>query len=264
MTNIEANSLVVRGVDLNEDINGLINLLDIWNAAGRPSNRRPNDWKRLPISEDLIQALYKQNTGKSRIKGNLDLKSIIYFKRGKGGGTFAHPLLALSYAEYIDPDLAIEVKNTYLRFRTGDPLLADEVLQKASDDANAWAARRAMSRVVRNEYTNTLNSHGVDKPLAIANCTNGIYRGFFGKTAKKELQSRNLPASANLRDHMNLVDLTGTLLSEALASEHIQEADLQGGSACYQASKSSAIAVRSTIDKEREERDLNKGVDQTD
>lgn len=248
-----SNEIILRGTAVNDDGHGFLSLNDIWGLAEKPASKAPSDWKRLPTTRDLISAA-NQNMGKSHIKPKNTDNSAIYTKRGKGGGTYAHPVLALAYAEYLEASLGVEVREVYLRFRGGDPLLADEALQKAGDEANRWAAQRAMSRVLRNEYTATLAEHGVDSGQAIGQCTDGIYRGFLGRTAKQELRHRKLPVKANLRDEMNLVDLTGVMLSEALATEDIREGNWQGHSECYQASKRSGNAVRTLIDQQRLER----------
>ena len=111
-----------------------------------------------------------------------------------------------------------------------------------------------MSRVLRNDYTATLKDHGVEHSQGMAQCTNGIYLGFLGRTAKKELRERGLPVTANLRDNMKLVDLTGVMLSEALATEDIKEGDRHGVPECYDASKRSGHAVRKVIDEQRASR----------
>lgn len=247
---MSATELTVRGKQIADDGAGFLSLNDMWKLAAEPTSKSPPQWRRLPTSIDLIEATV-QNMGKSHVKAKSGDGSVIYSKSGKGGGTFAHPVLALAYAEYLEPSLGVEVREVYLRFRGGDPLLADETLQRAGDEANRWTAQRAMSRVLRKEYTATLQDHGVLSGQAMAQCTDGIYRGFLGRTTKQELKIRNLPASASLRDEMNFVDLTGVMLTEALATEDIKEANRQGHSECYQSSKRSGLAVRKVIDEQR-------------
>lgn len=246
----KGDALTVRGHTIADDGNGFLSLNDMWRLVGEPASKAPPQWRRLPTTLELIAAAL-QNMGKSHVKAKSEDGSVVYSKSGKGGGTYAHPVIALSYAEYLEPSLGVEVREVYLRFRGGDPLLADETLQKAGGDANRWAAQRAMSRVLRKEFTATLQDHGVSSSRAMGQCTDGIYRGFLGRTTKEELKNRNLPASANLRDEMNFVDLTGVMLSEALATEDIRDANRQGHSECYQSSKRSGTAVRKLIDDQR-------------
>lgn len=257
------NAITVRGHTIADDGNGFLSLNDMWRLAGEPTSKSPPQWRRLPTTTELVGATI-QNMGKSHVKGKSKDGSVIYSKSGKGGGTYAHPVLALAYAEYLEPALGVEVREIYLRFRGGDPLLADETLQKAGEEANRWAAQRAMSRVLRKEYTATLQDHGVSSSRAMGQCTDGIYRGFLGRTTKQELKMRNLPATANLRDEMNFVDLTGVMLSEALATEDIREGNRQGQSECYQSSKRSGTAVRKLIDEQRDARRASKADDDDD
>lgn len=247
-----ANFLELAGNRISEDDNSFVCLNDLHRLIGSPPTKAPAQWQRLPGTRELVEAVL-QNVGKSHIKATAN-GEVIYSRRGKGGGTFAHPVIALAFAEYLDARIGVDVREVYLRYRGSDPLLADEILQRAGPEANRLAVQRAMSRELRKEYTATLQAHGVGDHNGMAQCTNGIYRGYLGRTAKQELVARNLPATANLRDEMNLVDLTGVMLSEALATEDIREANHQGQSACYKASKESGASVRQFIDSTRSKR----------
>lgn len=59
--------------------------------------------------------------------------------RGAAGGTFADVRLALAYAEYLNPDLAMEVREIVLRDKAAYPTLADDILQRATPEANEGA-----------------------------------------------------------------------------------------------------------------------------
>ena len=72
---------------------------------------------------------------------------------GANGGTWAHPILAAAYAGYLKPELEVEMKEVWLRYQAADPTLADDVLDRATDAANEWAAVRALGRVKRNELS---------------------------------------------------------------------------------------------------------------
>lgn len=154
-------SLVLRGVPISEDAHGNICLDDLWRLAKCKETKTPRRWRITQAALRLIGELQKKVTN-SALKGNSLNTSVIYAKRGRGNeGTFAHPILAAAYAGYLSPKLEIEVREIWLRYRAGDATLADEILQRASAEANEWAGVRALSRAQRVAYTTTLKAHGV-------------------------------------------------------------------------------------------------------
>lgn len=252
MTNNEALSVTLRGRTIRFDENNLACLNDIWRAAGFTKNQRPSDWMRLPSTIRLIEAVLVRITGKSRNWEKSDFRSVSYTKRGSTGGTFADVRLALAYAEYLNPKLALEVREVFLRYKAADATLADDILERAGPAANEWAARRAMSRVVRNIYTETLVNHGVRLRRDFANCTNATYRGLFGKTARQLKVQEGI--TGNLRDHMDTSRLAYVMAAEALSSERIDEQKCEGPTECQIATSRSAYFIRSAIEADRKDR----------
>jgi KilA-N domain len=201
LTAVQSTFPVIRGRTIRVDENNLLCLNDIWQAAGFSKNQKPSDWSRLPMVTQLHVAVLERTTGKSRSWTKTEFRSVLYAKMGKGGGTYADIRLALAYAEYLNPKLALEVKEVFLRYKAADPTLADDVLQRASTEANEWAGRRALSRVVRNGYTATLSAHGVRQRLDFAICTNALYEGLFRRNAKQLKADKGI-ISGGFRDAM--------------------------------------------------------------
>lgn len=247
------NRLVVRGRSIRSDANGLVCLNDIWEAAGFRTNQRPRDWWRLPSTRNLASALLDRIVGKSPIREKIRVSSIFYAKSGTSGGSFAHPVLACSYAEYLSPKLGVEVREIWLRYRAGDAVLADDILQRASATANEWAGMRALGRAARKEYVDVLVIHEVTVP-GIGMCTNAIYQGLYGTTAQGLRKKLNLPKSANPRDHFTTADLAYTMAAEMLAKEDIEETNRRGDKDCRRASKDAASAIGNAIEQNRAER----------
>ncbi len=250
--------LRLRGKLVSEDNNGNINLKDIWVIAGSTLNKDPYQWSRRDIGKHFIDAAYKKITGKeirclTPNKRKKALTSVFYGKKGRSGATFAHPLIAAKYAGYLDPNLEVKIVEVWLRYRAGDPKLADEILERASAEANRWAGLRAISRAVRNGYTSTLKLHGTTG-YGYANCTNVIYRQILGANAKQLLNSQGLQESDNLRDNLPERSLSFVTAAESLATERIEEEDCFGFSECYQASKRSAGYLKEAIEKDRADR----------
>ncbi len=142
---------------------------------------------------------------------------------------------------------------SHCRCATSPITLADEILSRASPEANLWAARRANARAVRNEYTAALKAHDV-RGGGYAACTDEAYRRLFDGPARLLRQIRGLPRGANVRDSMNLVELSTISLTEALAAERIEEEVCRGNKECQQATGRTATNVRRVIDLERADR----------
>ena len=244
----------IRGHKISSDENRLICLNDLFKASGASKSQSPSEWMRLDTTRKRIERVANLNTGKSRNWTKNELKSITYAKRGASGGTYADPRLALDYAEYLNPKLAIEVKEVFLRFKAGDATLADEVLQRAPAEDNEWAARRAMGRAVRGQYTKELHERGVVQPREYAICTNQTYQGLFDATAKKLKEQKGLTKSANLRDNLDMKETAFLAASEALAVERMSDEESDGFYECRSATSSAAGAIRSAIEFDRKSR----------
>lgn len=239
---------ILRGAVIRRDAEGRICLNDIWRAAGQPLNKAPKDWRRLPRTIGLLGAV-AQMVGKS----HLSVGQPFTTTRGRQGGSFADPRLALDYAEYLSPDLALEVKNVFLRYVAADVTLADDVLERASPEANEWAAIRALGRSQRRRYTDCLQDHGV-KGRDYGICTDSGYRGLFGKSAKELRIEKGLGKSASLRDSMTADELTYVMATETLARERITEEQSEGGEECRAATLRSAMNLRKALEIDRADR----------
>lgn len=245
--------LELRGVSVREDDRGWLCLDDLWAAARASEGKRPKFWRRTEPCKALINALRKK-VGIPNLNPGDPSTWVIYARRGRGAaGTFAHPILAAAYAGYISPVLEIEVREVWLRYRAGDANLADEILQKASSDANHWAGVRALSRSRRNSYTDTLKVHGVEG-RGYMNCTEAVYLNLLGGRSFELRNAMQLPKKSNLRDHLSADKLAFIMAAEALAAERIAEEGRKGNSSCAEASALSASALRAAIAADRKSR----------
>jgi hypothetical protein len=245
--------LIIRDQRIGEDYGGLLNLTDIWRLAGSPSTKKPGHWRQLPTTEDYIEAVAR-NVRKSYIRAKNDAESVFYTKKGTGGGTYAHILIAIAYGEYLSPELAVDVKSVYTRFRVGDLSLVDEILEKA-DDARKFQDTRDISKQVRNKYTATLTAHKAGGS-AIGYCTDAIYQVLLGGTCRQISSDMKLPAKASLRDNLPLGHLLQTMTTEYMASERIDAMNVQGKEPCAEASRVSARYVKDAFEREKADRKL--------
>lgn len=234
--------LVLRGSKIAQAADGLVCLDDIWAAAKSPKGKAPTKWRSVAANRDLQIALYEKLFGKtSRYEFSKIIRQVKDPQR-----TFAHPILAVSYASFLSPKLAIEVKEIWLRYAQGDPTLADEILERSSSAANEWAGTRALARATRKDYTDTLRDHGV-KGSGYVECTDAIYKELLGGAAWQIRVQRQLPSRANLRNEMSATELTYVMATESLAKDRIEDEDSRGNFECTVASSRSAYFIKRAI-----------------
>ncbi|MBZ5757975.1 KilA-N domain-containing protein [Rhizobium sp. VS19-DR104.2] len=248
----EMKIMLFKKTKIRVDENGLVCLNDIHTAAGFSKNQTPADWQRLPSYLKEYPILLKKITGKSRDWTKEEARSVAYSK--KGVGTWVHENLALSYAAYLSPALAIDIRDVFLRFKKGDETLHEEIrLNKAARDT-VREEHRDHGKRVRKSYTDTLKNHGVQKWFEYANCTNEAYKHLFGGTAKELKLTRRLHPKANLRDHMSLSELAYTMAAEALAVERIEHEEAAGYIACKTETRMASQSISLAIEADRRNR----------
>ncbi|OLN29855.1 KilA protein [Desulfovibrio sp. DV] len=101
---------------------GLISLTDLWKAAGGELKDRPKNWIRSAGPRDFINHLAAKSGGPKT--------ALIHVKHGVG--TFAHWQIALAYAKWLSPELHMQVNEVFMRYKTGDATLAEEVIDKVA------------------------------------------------------------------------------------------------------------------------------------
>lgn len=245
----ETNIFLLRGKRIRVDVDGFVSLNDIHAVSGLRKKKVPYEWQRLPSTHDLMIALHERITGKSR---NSEFRTSRVFRAGAGasGGSWAHPILAAAYAGYLKPELEIEMKEVWLRYRAADATLADDILQRANTEQNEWAGVRALSRSTRNEYTKTLSDHGV-QGLGFAICTDAIYTILLDGTARQLKARKGVPQKANLRDAMSKDELVFVMAAETMSRRRIEGEKPFGNGPCETATKRSTAYLRAAIDEDR-------------
>ena len=229
--------LVYKDKSIRQD-GDFICLTDLWNASGKPSKKRdPRNWK-SEAGQEFIDSVAK--------KLNACSTDIYKTTRGRYGASWGHWQIALAYAKYLSPELHMHVNEIYMRYQTGDVALADEVVDKMTPEQQELHAARTLGKVARNFLTKTLEEHEV-KGYGYVHCTNGTYKGLFGKNAKKLREERNLPAKKNVRDHMDIEELLSVGLSEVLAKKEIETDDINGNKPCADSCYRNASKVKSIL-----------------
>ncbi|MFM4903778.1 phage antirepressor KilAC domain-containing protein [Aeromonas veronii] len=110
---------VIAGVEITTDEAGRFNLNALHQASNLGAEKAPSKWLRNKQAQELVAEVEKQT-------GQICIVSI----EGRNGGTFAHELLAISYASWISPAFHLQVNQVFLDYRTGklaqvvDPMVA--------------------------------------------------------------------------------------------------------------------------------------------
>lgn len=87
---------VFNGVEIRFD-GTLINLTNMWRAAGANRHHDPYSWVRLDETSQLLEYIEKSPKYGSG--------PYLETRRGRYGGTFAHWQIALAYAKYLSPKI---------------------------------------------------------------------------------------------------------------------------------------------------------------
>lgn len=127
-------ALIVADVPIPEDADGRFNLNVLHQASGDES-KRPSDWLRRKSTKALISELQSQV-----VNGHLDVVTTVH--GGNASGTFAHQLLAVSYAGWISPTFQLKVNQAFLDMKEGrlipastTPVVHDPALKMLIDMA---------------------------------------------------------------------------------------------------------------------------------
>lgn len=101
---------VIAGVEITTDEQGRFNLNALHKASGEGEGKAPAKWLRNSQVKDLVQELTDGQNCPSPVETR---------KGGLEQGTFAHELLAVSYAGWISPAFQLKVNQVFLDYRNG-------------------------------------------------------------------------------------------------------------------------------------------------
>lgn len=140
-------------------------------------------------------------------------------KRGKyGGGTFAHPDIALEFASWIDPAFKLYLIREFERLKN------EESYQQKVE----WSVRRSLAKTNYRIHTDSIKENIVpkltekQKTFVYANEADIINVALFGMTAK-EWRENNPELEGNIRDYANVLYLIVLSNLEVLNANMIEE-----------------------------------------
>ena len=192
----------------------LVSLTDLWKGQGSDPSKKPVQWLRWDGASKLIAALGEKLKGEN--------PHLLEVRKGRTGGTYAHWQIALAYAEFLSPDLHLAVNDVYRRFQQADVELVEHMVERMDPGDAKRVEARARARVSNKELTATIQEHGGEgRTYAEVNNLNNV--AVTGKTARQIKESAGVPATAQTRDLLTEVQLSGLNYAEKLEVQAIKE-----------------------------------------
>lgn len=199
-------------------------------------NKDVKDYKRWDKTKAFIQAV------QNKIGNN---HPVLKVKRGKGGGTYVHPLVAIHLAEWLNPDFSVYVKTTFKSYLEKDIKLADNILQRQTDiEKVKWLKARVEGKIVRQQFTEELKERGVTGHGYAMN-TDAINKEIFDHPAKELKAIRKVE---NTRDGLSQIELAGLQLAELVAIKRMKEQGATGNTETTKCSKQAGKDIRKVIE----------------
>lgn len=239
--------IVLRGTRVTTDDRGNVCLNDLWRLAGAPANGRPTDWHRHKRTEALEGALRAKMVEKLHHSGEA-IETYYVSGKGRGSRSYAHPVLALDYAELLEPALGVEIREVFLRIKENDVTLALEIVEGMTEQIEYDDLRVKLRQLVK-EHNKM--SAGVAKDAGVKNfeAYNGAgLSGLYGGLTKAELLKRKgLPEDTDRLEHAGHEELAANYFKATQAIAKLKRDGIKGQVAANQAHNEVGKAVRETI-----------------
>lgn len=244
-----AHELKIRDQKIAEDSYGYVNLTDIWIVAGRPVSITPARWKQNPGPKRLIDA-FEEKVGKSYLKENSAAGSCLYTKKGRGGSTFAHAVIALAFAKALSPDLEIAVNELFLRYKADAVSLALEILDGLTDQAEYDQLRIKLRGLVK-EHNKLSAQAAQNAGVTNFEAYNGAgLKGLYGMTKAQLLYHKGLPDDAHHLEYAGHEELAANYFKATQATARLErdaKNGIKGQAHANAVHESTGLAVRNTI-----------------
>ena len=248
MTSLVQNSDYALDAILNVRKKGdKFSLTDLWKLAGSDINKAPAQWAKQNETQGFLTVAARFS--------KCDLKSLLESTKGRHGGSWGVELIALEYAQYLDPALAVLVNKAFLE-RIEEEVNPELAIQRGNARARKvwanvgkgekWIEARIKGVATRKHFTDTLASHGVERD-GYRNCTNAVYIGLYGGSTDVVRHKKHLEKGVSIRDNMDEVELAATQFAEVLALDKIKKQDLRGNAQCEMACTSASKAAANAI-----------------
>lgn len=240
------------GVDVVQDGDELVNLTRMWEADGRPENRDPSRWRRLPSADRFVRELAAER--------RLPLNRVFVTRRGRNAATWAHWQVAMVYAEHLSTAFHRRVHEvfrgaTHATAAPPAPALPESQrarqsrMRRLGQPAGTIAVRED-GVPIRKDLMRTISECGCTKTASenpFAELSNLVTRVATGATSGQHRRIMGLARTANMRDHFDAISLAKIMLFEHALTEQLQVARPQGNEACREVWERAAIAFEALL-----------------
>ena len=216
----------IMGRKITED-DGNVCLNDLWELAEKPENLRPSNWHRQQRTKAL-EAVLQERIVFLKHNPNKKVEESIYYVVGRGGGakTFAHPVLALAYAEDLLPALGVEVRETFLRYRANDISLANDILDRIAAQVQE-DERRLLACDEIKKHNKKIADHGKKAGCELgweyAELHNAGYRGLYNGLDENGIHNlKKLTKNQKILHHMTAAESAANLFRVTQADLALQ------------------------------------------
>ena len=210
-----------------EDEQGNVCLTDLYELAGRPENLQPAQWRRHKKTIALKEALDDRIVCATHKGADIVAKSTYYvIGRSSKSRTFAHPVLALEYAEALNPALGVEIKEIFLRYRANDISLANDILDRIAEQVREDEMRIHIRGeiTVRNRELAAEGSKAGCAGWQYAELHNSGYRGLYNGLDEGGIHRlKKLTKNQKILDHMSAAEGAANLFRITQARIAMQE-----------------------------------------
>lgn len=111
---------VVVGVEIPLDDFGRYNMNTLHKASGEGASKAPGQWLRTKHAKELIAELESKLLKDNQAAYlHLGQKVVDSSHGGSNPGTYAHELIAVSYAGWVRPDFQLDVNQAFIDFKSG-------------------------------------------------------------------------------------------------------------------------------------------------
>ncbi len=241
----------LRGERIAEDEHGNICLNDLWRLAGEPKSGRPYDWRRGARAKALEHALQDRITENFRNSPKSKAVSIVYVHgRGMKARTFAHPVLALDYAEYLEPALGVEVREIFLRYRANDVGLANDILDRIADKVREDELRvhvREEMTARNRELVGQARKAGC-QGWEYAELHNSGYRGLYNGLDENGIHAlKRLTKNQRILDHMTAAEGAANVFRVTQAKLRMEREKPASAEAAFKIAHDAGVRTRQAM-----------------
>jgi hypothetical protein len=177
---------------------------------------RSHHWKVSKETKARIKALQANPE-------NLGLRIIIVSRKGGETITWVHPIMAVHLAQYLSPEFANFVAQTFKRYLEGDAGLAIEIIDRNNNPEDLKRIEQRIKTKISNKGLNSAISQAGGTCFAAVADINNI--AIVGGTAKQIQAARGVKKT---RDGLTRIELAMLETAELLEQEAIEEERVRG------------------------------------